>query len=215
MSPTAPSLPIFSFPYRIYINHTDAGGIVYHANHLSFYEHCRRDWLASLGLVAYFFNPINNADISDNENDHLPHHFVVTEAQLKYLQAMVLDETIVVTIDKVKVRSASLIFEQSIYRAVKSEYAHISSLSADPSSRNISSTSKALDSSNSPIEDPQYQKSLLLSQAKITIACVCNERIQSNKTKIPSSSGSTTANIRPARLPTQLREAIEQVLNHD
>lgn len=209
---TAPSLPIFSFPYRIYINHTDAGGIVYHANHLSFYEHCRRDWLASLGLAAYFFNPISDADTSNNEHEHRPHHFVVTEAQLKYLQAIVLDETIIVTIDNIQVRSASLIFEQSIYRSVKPDSCQIASISAAPSSSSITPTAKALDASESPIEDLQYQKSLLLSQAKITIACVCNERIPSNNTP---SSGRTATNIRPARLPTQLRDAIAQVLDYD
>ena len=45
----------FSTTYKIYINHTDAGGIVYHANHLIFLENCRRDWLASLGFDGYFF----------------------------------------------------------------------------------------------------------------------------------------------------------------
>ena len=44
----------FSTTYKIYINHTDAGGIVYHANHLIFLENCRRDWLASLGFDGYF-----------------------------------------------------------------------------------------------------------------------------------------------------------------
>lgn len=28
--------PIFATDYNVYINHTDAGGIVYHANHLVF-----------------------------------------------------------------------------------------------------------------------------------------------------------------------------------
>jgi acyl-CoA thioester hydrolase len=28
--------PLFAKDYNVYINHTDAGGIVYHANHLVF-----------------------------------------------------------------------------------------------------------------------------------------------------------------------------------
>lgn len=46
---------VFSNHYKVYINHTDAGGIVYHANHLTFFENCRRDWLTSLGFDGYFF----------------------------------------------------------------------------------------------------------------------------------------------------------------
>lgn len=99
---------IFSHDYQVYINHTDAGGIVYHANHLSFYEHCRRDWFASIGLNAYFFSPPQSAD-------NFPHHFVVTEAQLKYQQPILLDQSISVRIDAVSLRAASLIFAQSIH----------------------------------------------------------------------------------------------------
>ena len=43
MSATGHDQPkIFSENYRIYIEDTDAGGIVYHANHLKFYEQIGR-----------------------------------------------------------------------------------------------------------------------------------------------------------------------------
>ncbi len=34
-----------SFKYRIYFEDTDAGGIVYYANYLKFYERARTDFL--------------------------------------------------------------------------------------------------------------------------------------------------------------------------
>lgn len=46
--------PLFTKNYNVYINHTDAGGIVYHANHLVFFENCRRDWFGELNLNGYF-----------------------------------------------------------------------------------------------------------------------------------------------------------------
>ena len=101
---------LFSNDYQVYISHTDAGGIVYHANHLSFYEHCRRDWFASLGLNAYFFNAANAASAA-------PQHFVVTEANIQYQQPILLDQPITVTIDQVMLRPASMIFNQSIFKA--------------------------------------------------------------------------------------------------
>lgn len=101
--------PIFSTQYKIYINHTDAGGIVYHANHLTFFENCRRDWFTTLGFDGYF--------LGASENEAHPRHFVVRQADLHYAAPILLDETIDVRIDSVDVRAASLTFYQSIIRA--------------------------------------------------------------------------------------------------
>ena len=40
----------FEFPIRIYWEDTDAGGIVYYANFLRFFERCRTEWLRALGV---------------------------------------------------------------------------------------------------------------------------------------------------------------------
>ncbi len=40
----------FSFPIRIYYEDTDAGGIVYYANYLKFFERARTEWLRHLGI---------------------------------------------------------------------------------------------------------------------------------------------------------------------
>lgn len=98
--------PLFTTHYRIYINHTDAGGIVYHANHLVFFENCRRDWFTQIGLNGYFLQG-DNGQVQ---------HFVVSQADLKYRKAIFLDEIINVHIDKVELRPASIIFYQSIHR---------------------------------------------------------------------------------------------------
>jgi len=41
---------IYSMPVRVYIEDTDAGGIVYYANYLKFMERARTEWLRSLGI---------------------------------------------------------------------------------------------------------------------------------------------------------------------
>lgn len=207
--------PLFHHTYQVYINHTDAGGIVYHANHLIFYEHSRRDWFANLGLNAYFFNSsssvMHQATHLDNDSGSLVqndiHHFVVSDAHLKYHQPILLDETIAVTIDKVKLGAASLIFEQSIYRVP-----------------NLGT--KVTDSSDQSINTkPDFlQKCHLLSQARIVIACVNNELVlnpsSESGSKAEAMVGDLTVDnrpqlkIRPARLPKSLRSAIEQVLAH-
>lgn len=43
--------PVFQGIVRVYYEDTDAGGIVYHANWLRYFERARTDWLRSLGAV--------------------------------------------------------------------------------------------------------------------------------------------------------------------
>ncbi len=40
----------FYFPIRIYYEDTDAGGIVYYANYLKFFERARTEWLRHRGI---------------------------------------------------------------------------------------------------------------------------------------------------------------------
>ncbi|WP_394210928.1 hotdog domain-containing protein [Psychrobacter piscatorii] len=170
--------PLFAKDYNVYINHTDAGGIVYHANHLVFFENCRRDWFTKLGLNGYFLQT-DDGDIQ---------HFVVSQADLQYKRAILLDEVISVRIDKVELKPASIIFYQSIHRSTSDN----------------SATDKA--------------SSQLLSSTKIVIACVQNlvkpEPMANNETNNdqPDNAVNTTP-MRPIRVPKELRDAIEQAVS--
>lgn len=109
------SAPIFHANYKVYINHTDAGGIVYHANHLTFFENCRRDWLTSLGFDGYFFDTEGMATGMDGHDGKV--HFVVSRADLTYKLPLLVDDVLVVTVTEVVKKSASLILTQHIYRS--------------------------------------------------------------------------------------------------
>ena len=39
----------FSIPVRVYYEDTDAGGVVYYANYLKFFERCRSEWMRRIG----------------------------------------------------------------------------------------------------------------------------------------------------------------------
>lgn len=93
---------IFTAHYPVYIGDTDAGGIVYHANHLNFLERCRRDWLKSLGFASYF--------LADGV------HLVVKKADIGYHRPLLLDELLTVSIEKVATKKASLSLTQHIYQ---------------------------------------------------------------------------------------------------
>ena len=73
---------LFVHPIRIYWEDTDAGGIVFYANYLKFFERARTEWLRHLGL----------------EQQHLRETtggmFVVTHTSLRYLLPARLDDVI-------------------------------------------------------------------------------------------------------------------------
>lgn len=106
---------LYNSTYKTYINHTDAGGIVYHANYFTFYENCRRDWLEHIGFDSYFFakEEINGITVS--------YHPVISHANIRYHKPILLDTIINVTIDDIKIKPASIIFKQSIYDAASTQ----------------------------------------------------------------------------------------------
>lgn len=106
---------IFRTIYKTYINHTDAGGIVYHGNYLTFYENCRRDWFTALGFDAYF---LAMEEYNAGNTISTTYHPVVSRADTRYFKPILLDMKITVSIDEIKIRPASLVFIQSIYSSV-------------------------------------------------------------------------------------------------
>lgn len=111
--------PVYATQYRIYLEDTDAGGIVYHANHLKLFERCRRDWLRALGMTSYFYQA-HSAEAAS----HVTHHsdsgkadiqFVVSQANIRYVRPILLDSEVTVVIEAADCKSASLQLEQRIY----------------------------------------------------------------------------------------------------
>ena len=49
---SAASAGVFTFkwPARVYYEDTDAGGVVYYANYLKYFERCRTEWLRALSI---------------------------------------------------------------------------------------------------------------------------------------------------------------------
>ena len=75
----------FQFPVRIYWEDTDAGGIVFYANYLKFFERARTDWLRALGIGQQRLKEQSGG------------MFVVTDAQLRYHRPARLDDELIVT----------------------------------------------------------------------------------------------------------------------
>ena len=93
----------FSHKLRVYIEDTDAGGIVYYVNYLKFMERARTEFMRSLG---YDKNIIFSTDLM----------FVVRDVAVSYLQPARLDDELTATAVIVKLRGAAIIFRQSVLR---------------------------------------------------------------------------------------------------
>ena len=92
----------FEFNIRVYIEDTDAGGIVYHANHIRFMERARTEWLRSTGIAHYW-----------HQKDY---SFVVHQIQVKYVRPILMDDLITVTARVISCKAASFVLQQNIYR---------------------------------------------------------------------------------------------------
>ena len=74
----------FIYQTRVYYSHTDAGGIVYHPNYLTFAEHARTEWLRSMG--------INQSKLTA-EDDCI---FVVRKVNIEYKAPAKLDDLLTI-----------------------------------------------------------------------------------------------------------------------
>ncbi|MCA0175833.1 MAG: tol-pal system-associated acyl-CoA thioesterase [Proteobacteria bacterium] len=72
----------FSWPLRVYWEDTDAGGIVFYANYLRYFERARTEWLRAAGV----------------QQQALPVLFVVTETRTRYLKPARLDDLLRITV---------------------------------------------------------------------------------------------------------------------
>jgi acyl-CoA thioester hydrolase len=82
---------LFSWPVRVYYEDTDAGGVVYYANYLKFFERARTEWLRGIGL---------NQDKLAQEEGLI---FVVRRALLDFARPARLDDMLEVTVEPLKV----------------------------------------------------------------------------------------------------------------
>jgi acyl-CoA thioester hydrolase len=99
----------FVFPIRIYWEDTDAGGIVFYANYLKFFERARTEWLRSLGIQQQSLKEESGG------------MFVVSETQIKYFSPARLDDLLEVTAQTAEAGRASLVLAQQAWLTVDGE----------------------------------------------------------------------------------------------
>ena len=100
----ATTAPPFRHTTRVYWEDTDAGGIVYYANYLKYFERARTEWLRGLGFGQEALRRDGVA-------------FVVSETSLRYLRPARLDDMIDVSVEVLHLGQASLELAQQALRA--------------------------------------------------------------------------------------------------
>ncbi len=93
----------YELPIRVYWEDTDAGGIVFYANYLKFFERARTEWLRSLGIGQQALREQTGG------------MFVVSETAIKYHRPARLDDELMVTARLQESGRASLTIAQQAF----------------------------------------------------------------------------------------------------
>ncbi|HEX5805194.1 MAG TPA: tol-pal system-associated acyl-CoA thioesterase [Macromonas sp.] len=95
---------MFHWPVRVYWEDTDAGGIVFYANYLKFFERARTEWLRHLGLEQH------------NLRTETGGMFVVASTEVKYLRPAQLDDLLQITATVRELDRVSMTLHQQAWR---------------------------------------------------------------------------------------------------
>ncbi|MCO6552419.1 MAG: tol-pal system-associated acyl-CoA thioesterase [Gilliamella sp.] len=91
----------FNWSARVYYEDTDAGGVVYHARYLAFFERARTEILRQFGICQ---QTLLQEDIA----------FVVKKMDINYHFPARLDDMLTISTKIDQVRKASIVFKQTI-----------------------------------------------------------------------------------------------------
>ena len=94
----------FTHPLRVYWEDTDAGGVVFYANHLKFFERARTEWLRSLGYEQQRLRRETGAI------------FVVSETRVRYHRPALLDDLLSISVEPREIGRASMLIAQAARR---------------------------------------------------------------------------------------------------
>ena len=96
--------PLFQFPVRVYYEDTDAGGVVYHARYLHFFERARTEYLRTLDFSQQVL--LNERNLA----------FVVKSMAIDYRFPARLDDLLSVETEVSELKGATILFTQWLKR---------------------------------------------------------------------------------------------------
>ena len=99
--------PDFSFPIRVYVEDTDAGGIVYYVNYLKFMERARTEFMRSLGFEQ-------KLGVERGLGSESEFQFVVHSAEMKFLKPARMNMELNSILAIKKLAKTYIVFDQAI-----------------------------------------------------------------------------------------------------
>ena len=93
------------YPVRVYFEDTDAGGVVYHANYVRYFERGRSDFLRVAG--------VHHAELLDRDD---PAAFAITRMELEFKRAARIDDALAVRTTYDAAKGPRLFISQRITR---------------------------------------------------------------------------------------------------
>ena len=97
-------MPEYRLPIRVYIEDTDAGGIVYYVNYLKYFERARTELMRSLGVDKTAVMEYGSV-------------FVITSAAINYHAPARLDDQLEAVAEVVNSGASMIEFRQSVVRS--------------------------------------------------------------------------------------------------
>lgn len=94
----------YSHSIRVYWEDTDAGGVVFYANYLKFFERARTEWLRAAGIGQQALVEGSGAI------------FIVSDTRVRYLRPARLDDLLRVTVQPTEIGKVRLTLQQQCWR---------------------------------------------------------------------------------------------------
>lgn len=108
--PAKNTMSDFAWTIRVYYEDTDAGGVVFYANYLKFFERARTEWLRAAGVEQQIMTETHGV------------MFVVKSTALDYHAPARLDDELKLTVVVERMGRASVQFIQQAWRLTKDEH---------------------------------------------------------------------------------------------
>lgn len=99
----------FTWNLRVYFEDTDAGGVVFYANYLKFFERARTEWLRAAGISQHAMTETHAVV------------FVVKSTAVDYHAPAKLDNELIISVVVEKIGRASVQFFQQAWRITKDQ----------------------------------------------------------------------------------------------
>ncbi|WP_223786872.1 tol-pal system-associated acyl-CoA thioesterase [Marinicella meishanensis] len=93
----------YTHQFRVYYEDTDAGGVVYHANYLNFFERTRTEWLRSKGLEQSVMREQANVILA------------IRKMEIDYVLPARLDDLLTVTTAVESHSKIAMVVQQAMY----------------------------------------------------------------------------------------------------